>query len=304
MMNDRQTHKVTHADDEIDLFELWDILWAGKLLILACTFVASVVAISYALVATEVYEAKVVLLPADEEKGGGLSALAGQFGGLAALAGVNLPSAGGGTSAEAIEVLKSRRFTLAYIEENNLLPVLFAKEWDRENKVWLNSSQDEQPTLLQANELFSKEVRSVSTDKKSGVVTLTIRWTTPQLAALWANDLAVRLNSEMRERAVEDATRSINYLNEQLQQTSIVELQEAIYRLIEAQTKSIMLANVREQFAFKVIDPAVVPEKPVEPKRSLIAVLGFMLGGMVGVLAVFLRHAIRNRNAQLAVEAS
>ncbi|MDD9892114.1 MAG: Wzz/FepE/Etk N-terminal domain-containing protein [Gammaproteobacteria bacterium] len=303
-MNDRQVHQVTHADDEIDLFELWDILWAGKLLVLACTLIASVIAVGYALVATEVYEAKVVLLPADEEKGGGLSALAGQFGGLAALAGVNLPSAGGGTSAEAIEVLKSRRFTSAYIEENNLLPILFAKKWDSESKAWLNDAPDKQPTLLQANELFSEDIRSVSTDKKSGVVTLGIRWTDPQLAALWANGLVVRLNAEMRERAVEDATRSINYLNEQLRQTSIVELQEAIYRLIEAQTKSIMLANVREQFAFKVIDPAVIPEEPIKPKRSLIAVLGLMLGGMVGVLAVFLRHAIRNRNAQIAAEAS
>lgn len=286
-----------YADDEIDLFELWDILWAGKALVIACTALASVIAVVFALLSTPVFEAKVVMLPADEEKGGGLSALAGQFGGLAALAGVNLPSGGGGSAAEAIEVVKSQRFTSAYIQENNLLPVLFADVWDEQSQDWLPEVQEEPPTLQQAFKKFA-EMRTVSTDKKSGVVTLSIQWTDPEQAALWANDLVVRLNAEMRARAVEDATKSIRYLEEQLRQTSVVELQQSIYRLIEAQTKSIMLANVREQFVFKVIDPAVVPEERIKPKRSLIAVLGFMLGGMLGVLLVFLRHAIRNRTEQ------
>lgn len=286
-------------DDEIDLFELWDILWSGKLLVIASTVIASILAIVYALLATPVYESKVIMLPAVEQQGGGLSALAGQFGGLASLAGVSLPGGGGGVTEEALAVLKSQHFSRQYIEENQLLPVLFADDWDDETKSWKAVELDEQPTLYKAVEAFA-EIRSVSTDKTSGVITLSVQWTDPVKAAQWANDLVVRLNAEMRGRAVEDASKSISYLQEQLKQTSVTELQQAIYRLIEAQTKSIMLANVREQYAFKVIDPAVVPEEPIKPKRSLIAVLGFLLGGMLGVMVVFLRHAIRNRKEQLA----
>ena len=46
--------------------------------------------------------------PLDE--GGGLSRMAGQFGGLAALAGVSLPGGGADRTVLALEVLKSRKF--------------------------------------------------------------------------------------------------------------------------------------------------------------------------------------------------
>ena len=71
----------------------------------------------------------------------------------------------------------------------------------------------------------------------------------------------MKLNYHEQQLAINDATKSINYLREELNKTSVVELQQAIYRLLEkAQTKKIMLANVRDQYAFSVIDSAKVPE--------------------------------------------
>ena len=51
-----------------------------------------------------------------------------------------------------------------------------------------------------------------------------------------------------------------------------------------------MLAQVRPEYVFKTIDPAVVPEEKSEPKRALICVLGTLLGGMLSVLIVLVRH--------------
>jgi LPS O-antigen subunit length determinant protein (WzzB/FepE family) len=51
-----------------------------------------------------------------------------------------------------------------------------------------------------------------------------------------------------------------------------------------------MLAKVRQEYAFKTIDPAVVPEVKSEPKRALICVLGTLLGGMFAVLWVLVAH--------------
>ena len=108
---------------------------------------------------------------------------------------------------------------------------------------------------------------------------------------MWANELVSRINHHEKQLAIKEAEKSIAYLKEQLAKTSVVEMQQAIYQLMEAQTKKIMLANVRDQYAFKVIDPAVVPEKKIKPNRKLIVVLGFMLGLVASIFVVFVRSS-------------
>ena len=67
-------------------------------------------------------------------------------------------------------------------------------------------------------------------------------------------------------------------------------MQRVFYDLIESQTRISMLADVREEYVFQVVDPAVVPDQRIAPKRSLIAVLGTMLGAMLALVAVLVRH--------------
>ncbi len=118
------------SDHEIDLRELWSIIWSGKWTIIAITFVFAVASIFYALSLPNIYKSEALLAPAEENSGGGLAGLAGQFGGLASLAGVNL--GGGDKTALAIEVLKSREFISKFIKKHELLLPLMASEgWDR-----------------------------------------------------------------------------------------------------------------------------------------------------------------------------
>ena len=128
---------------------------------------------------------------------------------------------------------------------------------------------------------------TLKNDSKTGLYTLAIDWKDPKLATQWANELVKRINFHQKQAAIDEAKKSIAYLKNQLNETSVVEMRQAIFRLIEAQTKNIMLANVRDEFAFKVIDPAVVPEKPIKPKKKLIAMLGTIVGFMLGVFLAF-----------------
>ena len=59
--------------------------------------------------------------------------------------------------------------------------------------------------------------------------------------------------------------------------------------------KKAMLANVSEEYAFRVIDPAVVPEERASPKRSRIAMLGLLIGGLLGTLSAFVLNVIRRQ---------
>ncbi len=276
-------------EDEIDLREIWQVLVDNKKLIAIITGTVTAIAILVALLLTPIYRAEVLLAPATAEKTGGLGALAGQFGDLAALAGISL--GGGDQTQEAIATLKSRALTEAFIKENNLMPILFEDEWDADKKGWKDQDAEDAPTLWQAYEIFNENVRTVSADKKSGLVTLAIEWKDPVLAATWANDLVKRVNRQRQQEAIQEAEGSIGYLYKQLAKTSSVEVEQAIYRLVEAQTKNIMVAHAREEYAFKVLDPAVPPEKKAKPKRALIAAAGLFGGLFLSVVAAFILAA-------------
>jgi LPS O-antigen subunit length determinant protein (WzzB/FepE family) len=63
-------------DDEIDLRELFSVLWAGKIKIIAITAVFAVASVIYALSAPDEYKATALLAPAQSD-GGGLSGALG-----------------------------------------------------------------------------------------------------------------------------------------------------------------------------------------------------------------------------------
>ncbi|WP_050936823.1 Wzz/FepE/Etk N-terminal domain-containing protein [Vibrio harveyi] len=300
-----------HGDDEIDLRELFKALWKGKWIIIVTTLVFAIGSVLYALSLPNIYKADALLAPAESSNGGGLSKMAGQLGGLAALAGVNL---GGGESSQtdlAVQVMKSRQFVEAFINKHDLLvPFMAAKDWDLSNNKlildekiynpttgkWLrepDGMRGATPTAQEAFEVFIKEVLSISQDKESGLYTVSVKSYSPYLAQQWVNWLIDDINKVMRERTIKEASQNLTYLNAQLQKTAVADMQSTFYKLIEEQTKSLMLAEVQEEFIFKVIDPAVVPEQKDAPKRALICVLGTLLGGMLGFVIILVRYAFR-----------
>ncbi|AGB08753.1 LPS O-antigen length regulator [Vibrio parahaemolyticus] len=304
------------ADDEIDLRELFKALWKGKWIIIVTTFVFAVGAVLYALSLPNIYKSDALLAPAESSNGGGLSKMAGQLGGLAALAGVNLGASESSQTDLAVQVMKSRQFVDAFINKHDLLvPLMAAKDWDLANNKlildeelynpttgkWLrepNGLRGATPTAQEAFEVFSKEVLNVSQDKESGLYTVSVKNYSPYIAQQWVNWLIEDINKVMRERTIAETSQNLAYLNTQLQKTAVADMQSTFYKLIEEQTKSLMLAEVQEEFIFKVVDPAVVPELKDGPKRALICVLGTLLGGMLGVAIVLMRFAFRKEDTE------
>src|SRR3569623_2131881 len=139
--------------DEISLLDLWRVLVSYKRLIKGITLITTGIAAAIASYLPPVYRAEVTLAPVTPEEGGRLSALAGELGGIASLAGINIgPS--GSSADKAIAVLKSRAFTDAFIKDEQLLPLLFSDIWDPQKQVWLVKDQKDAPTLRRAYQLF------------------------------------------------------------------------------------------------------------------------------------------------------
>jgi len=281
------TYEQRFDDGEIDLREIFNILKAHWKFIIASVVIVTVISGIYAFTATKRFRADTLVAPLDNTNGGGgggMAAALGQFGGLASLAGVSI---GGGSDKDiSIATLQSRVLIQGLIKDENLLPVLFADQWDATKKAWDVEDQDDAPSLLDGSDLFEKKILKVSEDKKTGLVTLEIEWTSPELAAHWANALVSRANTALQQKALSESEHHLTFLQDQLQQTSLVDVRQSIFTLVENELKNSMVAKGNDQYAFKVIDPAVVPEKKVWPKRGLILVLGFFAGFFLSVVAV------------------
>jgi len=273
-------------DDTIDVIALFRLLWAHKLLIGVVTILAGIAAVVLALTATHIYRADAVVAPAIESSLGGASAsVAGRLGGLASLAGIDLGRNGqGGQHAQS--VLQSRRLVEEFISRNELVEVLLPPGEDQ--------------TLWRAVQKFRDSVVSMSRDDVDGTTTITVEWTDPAVAAAWANGLVALANELVRAKALEDSQRNIDYLKKQVETTNVVEMQRVMYDLIQSETKNLMLANARADYAFTVIDPAVVPESRDRPRRRLMVATGLALGLILSSLFVLGRDTLRRYRAREA----
>jgi len=298
-----------HYDDEIDLRELFTVLWAGKIKIIAVTAVFAIASVAYALSVPNQYKATALLAPA-QSSGGGLSGALGQLGGLASLAGVSI---GGGESSEAQiaqEIMKSWSYIEGFIDDNDLAVELAAVQgwskgtnelqindsvYDTENKQWLAENEAGEtgpPSSWNLFKTFSGRL-AVSEDKNSGLVSVSIEYYSPLIAKQWVDMYVESINRFMQQRQVDKVTKNIAYLQEQIGKTSIAEMREVFYTIIEEQTKSKMLAEASPDYAFVAVGPSMVPEQTSQPKRALMCILGTLLGGMLSVLLVLIMHYAR-----------
>lgn len=277
----------TQRKDEVDIVEFLQSLWMRKYLVLLVTVLSVAVALIIALTATPQYRASVVVMRSAEDGLSGVASLANQIGGLGRLAGISVDQGGPGQEAQA--VLESRWLAETFVQRNKLLDEF-------------SSDDIEAVTLWHVVEQFRQAVISITAGESPGVSTVAIVWPDPIVAARWANEYVALANELLRERALEESSRNIEYLNRQVSKTNVVELQRVMYNLIEVETKKLMLAHARDEYAFTVVDPAVAPEVRSSPKRKLIVVSGGALGVFGGIFAVFLVNVFRQLRDEMPRE--
>lgn len=297
-----------YPDDEIDLRELFAILWGGKWVITLMTMLFAAGGVAYALYKPNIYQASALLAPADGESAGRLG---GQLGSLASLAGVKIGEDSSSNTVIAKEVLQSRVFLTHFIRRHDLaVPLMATNAWNirqnkwvynreiynPETKEWNTDKEGEsfQPTNWDLVKEFRENHLIVSENKDNGMITVAVNSLSPVAAKQWTEWLVKDINEHMRAQDIEDAEASISYLEAKLDETNIAGMQQVFFQLIESETRTVMLANAQQEYVFRTVDPAVVPQEKSEPKRALIAIVVAVLGGMLGVFIVFVRAFIRS----------
>jgi uncharacterized protein involved in exopolysaccharide biosynthesis len=299
-------------EDEINLLDYWRVIRKRQKIIIRVVIATVLATVVISLLMTNIYQAKAVITPItakDSGGGGAISLLTQQFGGLP---GIVLP--GGSSASEIVNLLKSNILREKVIERHQLLPVLFYKKWDTEKKDWkrggwisLNpltyvgklaraiSSGDQKsgqkkdpdvPDSWDGLREFSDIVK-INQNIKENVITITVDYYDPDMAAKMVEYFLTTLTDHMSGEAKRVATINRQYLEEQLVKTADPLIKQKVYNLIAQQVETSMMAEVKENFAFKVIDPPKVPDKKTKPKRVQMILISFFVAIFIGVFSAF-----------------
>ena len=296
-------------DYEINLREFSYVLLGGKWIIVSLTTFLSIVGVIYSLILPNIYESKALLAPVNSSSG--FPGALGGYSGLAGLAGISIPSGGDeGNSAKAILKIRSLSFF-----ENNILPnihlpdLMAVKSWNSKtntlvfdeniykitSNTWVRDysyPQQKIPSPQESYEVFKTKHLSLSEDNKSGFISLSIKHQSPFIAKQWTELVVSEVNAFYRQKDKSESEKAASYLNQQISITSLSEIKQVIAQLLQEETKKLALIEANQYYVFDYIDPPAVMELKSEPQRALIWILSALLGGMLSIVIVLIKHYV------------
>lgn len=299
MTSDSANTQQTTTVQKLTFLYIAEQMWQRKWLVITIWLCSAVGSVFYALSLSNVYKSEAVMVAAIDT---GSMGLGGQIGSLAAMAGISIGKDKPGDKSElAVQLLKSRDFVTSFLVRHQLAIDLMAiKSWDPvtdkleydpqvydvKNKIWTRKVEppftpEPSPQTLykQFDEMFTADK-----DKLTGIIKVSLQHPSPKIAQQWLTQIIVDVNEEIRRRDIEEATRSLEYLQKKVDETDITELKTLFYTLIEDQTKTLLLANVKQEYALRMIDPPFVPEEKAAPRRAVIVVFLTFAGFLFSVL--------------------
>ncbi|MEW6521112.1 MAG: Wzz/FepE/Etk N-terminal domain-containing protein [Thermodesulfobacteriota bacterium] len=304
------------GEDEIDLLDLWQVLWQGKWLI-ALVVSVSILAAGFLaffyLPATYKSEAVLLEIRQDRTALSGLSGLIGSLPIPVDLAGSNQTSI--------LSFLESRTLKERLITKYNLLPVLYKDIWDQNTGKWLVETPEQTPTLVKA--LQSRkldEIFVVNSDKTTGLITINWVDASPPFCKEMLDRVITELNffldneyvssarkeREFVEQQLTKSTRDLEYWERQVptEQIPLARITrerlaaQTVYTELRKQLELARISEARENISFKVLDAPFVPEFPFKPKKILIVLLAAAGSFFFAVFLVFFLRFIKNLKAR------
>jgi len=220
-------------DDEIDLYELWLTLKRRKKIVWGITFLFTVVALALCFILPPTYRTETSLMPLGGEESSKLSSF------LSSLP-VSVPLSGDQAGITVEAVLNSRTLKERIIKDLNLLPLLFPEKWDETTKSWKLDEDETPPTLIDGAEEL-EDLMSISTDKKTGVITLTVDFPKdPEMSYKIAITALREAQNILNEKAFTLAKKYRIYVEKQLS------LVEEKYRELEKIYRDFMSGKIKE----------------------------------------------------------
>ena len=301
--NAKKQDLTPYDEDEINLLDYWRVIWKRRKLIGYIVAVTVVLTAVVSLFMTNIYQAKAIVTPVAGRDGTGAASvtamMAQQFG---------IIQQGPAPGVEIMNLMKANIVREKMISRYNLLPILFPKKWDKQRQTWkqglggtgfslnplswisalagaISGAVQEKPAALKKKQPGVPDtwdglrqlqtIINVTQNLKENTITITVDFRDPELAVYITNCLLTSLVDHITDEAKRVAKINKEYLENQLAVNSDPFIKQKIYGLIAAQIETVTMAEIKENFAFKVIDPPRVPDKKIKPKQMVMLSLSW-----------------------------
>lgn len=291
-------------NDEVDLKELFLVIWKGKIIIIVITAIFAITSIVISLSLTNFYKSESIVTLRNNSQNQGMFS---QFSNAASLIGVNLQSSSDEKAVTAIELIKSRYFVKHLISFDNVLPSIMAAKsydvgtrklnydpeiYDSESGVWLREPKNgnTKPSYLEVYEEYHENLMTISQNNQTGFISINIEHISPIFAKEFLELIIRETNFLLKRKDMELSSEALKYLKSELSKTSLVEIRESIHTLIEAQLETQMMTKINEDYVLTEVEPPFIPERKSKPIRSIIVILSTIFGSIMGIIIILLRY--------------
>ena len=278
----------TISEKEIDLYDLVVALWKRRNVIILFSSIAAIISLMLALFwFSNVYTSTATLMPKTSSTSGvSLSRL-----GLPELGGLsNIIGASGSNDPNlnlAQKLITARGFIVDFVEKEDYLPeIMVSEDWDSSSnsiiydKDGYDFEKDKLTFKPTDDDIYKNFVDRffMVVDRETQFITIEFDHFSPYFAQEALFKLINEVNSEVRRREVDRTKKSIEYLNNQVEKTSSVDLKFLFNKLRESNIKNLMLAEIDEYFVLDIVDPPTLPSKKSFPRRAIICTFGTFFG--------------------------
>jgi LPS O-antigen subunit length determinant protein (WzzB/FepE family) len=295
-------------EDAINLKPLFFYIRSKLSYIALITALVTILGVLVSLALPNIYESKTLLTPSNQSES--MSSMLGSYSSLAGIAGIDLPESSANKSTEAIARINSFDFFAEnFLPQIKLEDLLAVKSWksdtneilyndklfDSNNNKWVRDAKPPKSVMPSDQEAYEryKKILSLSENRKTGYVSISIKHQSPYLAKDWLDIIIKNINETMRDLDKSSAASAIQFLNKEAESIKFTELKDVISNLLESQMQTFMLASVNENYVFKVISTPLVSELKISPNRFFIFCLSVFLGLMIGFFTFTLSYLFK-----------
>lgn len=304
--------KENDYSDEIDLFELFSTIWAGKIIVVLFIMCSIALGAFYLHRADRKYTVTLTVSQVGEDQSG--PSFAG-LGGLASLAGVSLPSGGTGDFSKFKAMIKSEELALSMLQYETYLRKIFESEWNTESNKFVAKAPSQLGELKQQVKFiltgeqkldyrapdaarlaeYIRENVSIGEDKETGFLSLKMDVVDSAFAQEFLLTIVQETDKMLKEQYVANGTQALQFYQEKIARARSQEHREALAKMIASEEQKQMLASRDGPFVAEVVMGPSVSLGPTSPKSSLILALSVVLGSFLGIAYVLIKSALNSR---------
>ncbi len=292
---------------DTDIRELMSLIWLNKIKILSFAFIIFIISFIYSHTLVDKYKSEAILMISDQSDSS--SQIPSSYSSFANIAGISIPQSNSENKINlGLEVMLSREFLYRFIKNRNLaVPIMAAQELNEDNgkliidqsiydtnkNIWVSNKYDTNgPSIHEVYEEFLTYL-AIEKDKLTGFISISITSPSPVNSRDWVTFLVEDINSVTKNKDLNDSNKALAYLNEQVSKTSLTELREVFYSIIESELRTKMLASISDEYLFSVIDKPIIAEEKESPNRIFISIVGFLMGLILSLTYVLISAFIR-----------